>query len=450
MRAVTPDETAWYQLNLSETAARLSSDLQRGLDDDEAARRLAEHGPNELVETGGRRPWQILWEQLSGAMVVMLIVAAVVSFFLHEYKDAVAILTIVVLNAILGFVQDYRAERAMAALKQLAVPSVHVRRGGVPREVSARQLVPGDLIVLEAGNLVPADCRVVESVNLRAQEAALTGESEAVDKQSQALPAGHRALGDRTNMVYMGTIVAYGRGQALVAETGMKTQLGQIARMLQTVEREPTPLQRRLSQLGRGLAVAALAIVGVVFVLGLLRGGLDTENVKLMFMTALSLAVAAVPEGLPAVATVALAIGANRMLRRQALIRKLPAVETLGSVTVICSDKTGTLTENRMTVQVLDFAGDRLDFTEQLWRGEPVLEPDDQRLQMVAEQPAMALLAAGGCLCNDATLEAEPQRPGYFHAVGDPTEGALVIAAARVGMKKDDLEHAFQRVAEVP
>jgi Ca2+-transporting ATPase len=438
--------TEWHESEVSDVCRHLKADRIAGLDDAEAERRLEQYGPNELIEAGGRGIWRILWEQLSGAMVVLLIVAAAVSLYLGELTDSIAILTIVVLNAVLGFVQDFRAERAIAALKRLAVPNVTVRRGGHVQEVSARDLVPGDLLVIEVGNIVPADCRVVEAANLRIQEAALTGESEPVDKQVEPLTAGHVSLGDRTNMLFMGTIVTYGHGEALVTETGMKTELGCIAGMLQTVRREPTPLQRRLAALGRGLAVAALLIVAIVFALGVLRG----EEAKLMFMTALSMAVAAVPEGLPAVATVALAIGASRMLKRRALIRKLPAVETLGSVTVICSDKTGTLTENRMTVEILEFAGDRMDVTEHLDHGEPALGPADERLQLIKDRPALALLVAGGGLCNDAMLEPDAGRPGYFHAVGDPTEGALVVVAARVGMNKPDLERALQRVGEFP
>ncbi len=275
-------------------------------------------------------------------MVVILIVSAVISLILGEYTDALVIMIIVVLNSVLGFTQEYKAEQAMAALKKMAVPHVRVRRDGRLQDLTARELVPGDIFVLEAGNSVPADARLLEAVNLRVQEAVLTGESEAVEKDTAPLTGNNLPLGDRINLVYMGTIASYGRGQAVVAETGMNTQLGKIADMIQTVGSEKTPLQRRLEQLGRGLAVAALGLVVVVFVLGLLRG----EELRIMFQTAISMAVAAVPEGLPAVVTIALALGAQRMLQRRALIRKLPGVETLGSVTVICSDKTGTLTEN--------------------------------------------------------------------------------------------------------
>ena len=442
--------TDWHRRTRANAIEQLDSDAARGLTNDQVALRHAEHGPNELVEMGGRGPWRILWEQLSGAMVLMLIVAAGVSAFLHEYTDAVVILAIVVLNAALGLVQDYRAEKALAALKKLAVPIVRVRRDGVVLEISARELVPGDIVLLEVGNYVPADCRLLESVNLKIQEAALTGESEAVEKQVEPVEGEDLPLGDRTNMAYMGTVVTYGHGQAVVTETGMNTELGHIARSLQTVETEPTPLQKRLAQLGRTLALVAIGIVALVFAMGMLRG----EDPRLMLMTALSLAVAVVPEGLPAVATVTLALGARRMFKRHALIRKLPAVETLGSVTVICSDKTGTLTENRMTVTVLDVAGDRLDLTETLQKGQPSAESEDSEeigvlRQQVADHSGLALLLAGAGLCNDAELEFD-RKHQRFRAVGDPTEGALAVAAARLGLRKDRLLAMFPREAEVP
>lgn len=440
----------WYQKTDSETLRELNSDAAQGLSDSGVEQRRAEYGPNELVESAGRGPWRILWEQLSGAMVVLLIVAAAVSAFLHEYTDAAVIMGIVVLNAILGFFQDYRAEKALAALKKLAVPVVRVRRGGSVQEISARQLVPGDIVLLETGNYVPADCRLWESVNLKIQEAALTGESEPVEKQIEPLTGQDLPLGDRTNMAYMGTVVTYGHGQAVVTETGMSTELGHIARSLQTVETEMTPLQKRLAQLGRSLAMVAIAIVAIVFGLGLARG----EDPKLMLMTALSLAVAVVPEGLPAVATVTLALGARRMFKRRALIRKLPAVETLGSVTVICSDKTGTLTENKMTVTVLDVSGDRLELSESLRKGQAFAGPEPSESvaalqQSVAENSSLALLLTGSGLCNDAELQVD-RKHGGFRAVGDPTEGALAVAAARMGLHKSDLLAQLPRVAEVP
>ena len=441
-----PEITNWHNLDTAEALRRLDTDAAYGLTDAQAADRWAQHGPNELVERVGRSSWAILLDQLTGIMVVMLVIAAVVSAVLGDHEDAVVIMIIVALNAMLGFSQEYRAEKAMAALKKLAVPAVRVRREGQVKEIPAPELVPGDIILIEAGNLVAADCRLVESVNLRIQESALTGESAAAEKHVRALDQPDVPLGDRRNMAYKGTAATYGRGLAVVTETGMRTELGRIAEMLQAVVRESTPLQRRLEQLARGLAAAALVLVGVIFFLGILRG----EPVRLMFMTALSLAVAAVPEALPAVVTIALALGAQRMLKRRALIRKLPAVETLGSVTVICSDKTGTLTENRMTVTVLDAAGHRLDLTEHLHRREPVVEPGEEWPDPLAGRPPLRLLLAASALCNDAVLSPDGAAPGDFHAVGDPTEGALVVAAARLGLWKAELDRALPRVAEVP
>ncbi len=312
-----------------------------------------------------------------------------------------------ILNAVLGFVQEYRAEQAMAALRKLAVPNVRVRRVGQVMDISARDLVPGDIVLVEAGNLLPADGRLVEAANLRIQEAMLTGESEPVEKITAALPASSAAaaLGDRRNMAFMGTTVTYGRGALAMTSTGMGTELGHVAEMLQEVDGGQTPLQRRLDQLGRALAIAAGAMVVIVFGMGLLIG----EDWRLMLMTAISMAVAVVPEGLPAVVTIALALGAQRMLKRQALIRKLPAVETLGSVTVICSDKTGTLTENRMTVTILDLAGHRLDLTEEIRHREPVVVTADPSADIV-RTPAFARAAADGRRAgNDAALQ--PVRP---------------------------------------
>ncbi|MBN1660150.1 MAG: cation-translocating P-type ATPase [Anaerolineae bacterium] len=439
----------WYRKDTTEVVSLLNTDATAGLAAAEAQRRQAEYGPNELVERGARSPWRIVWEQLTGMMVVILIIAAIVSGAVGDWKDAIAILAIVVLNAILGFSQEFRAEKAMAALKQLAVPTVRARRrpddasGGTVVEISARELVPGDVVLIEAGALVPADGRLLESANLRVEEAALTGESEPVEKQAGALDKPDLPLGDRRNMVYMGTVVTYGRGAAVITATGMATELGRIAELIQGVEREPTPLQRRLEQLGRGLAVAALGIVAIVFVLGLLRG----EDWQLMLLTAISMAVAAVPEGLPAVVTIALALGAQRMLKRQALIRKLPAVETLGSVTVICSDKTGTLTENRMTVTVLDVLGETQQVDTLLEQGIPVADAD----LLPGHRPevrSLGLLAKAAALCNDATLE--PTAEGGYRAVGDPTEGALVVAAAELGLVKDELDRRWPRAGEVP
>jgi len=454
--------TAWHTLTTSEATTRLQTDHDQGLSDEDVARRLEEYGLNQLEETEGRHPLSILAAQFTEVMVIILIVAAVVSYFIGDLKDTVAILIIVVLNAILGFSQEYRAERAMAALKQLVLPIVKVRRNGEVREVPGPNLVPGDIVLLETGGRVPADMRLLEASNLRVDESPLTGESVPVDKIESPLGEDNLPTADQRNMAFMGTAVTYGRGSGVVVETGMRSQLGLIAHMLQSVEREQTPLQRRMDHLGKGLAVAALVLVAIVFAAGLWRG----QDPKLMFLTAISLAVAAVPEGLPAVVTIALALGAQRMARRNALIRKLPAVETLGSVTTICSDKTGTLTENRMTVTILDVAGRTVDLVEEMHEKMPSLALDEAPLVMpdtakpvdASTQPNLALLLVGGSLCNDATLEAyspdvastRVSEQGGFHAVGDPTEGAIVVAAARMGLWKAEIEKTLPRIAEVP
>ncbi len=444
----------WYQLTKEQVLEQLDSDLQNGLNDEEATRRLDEHGLNELIERGVKSPWLILGDQFKETMVIVLIVAAVISALLGDYKDAIAIVAIVIINALLGFRQEYQAEKAMEALKKMAVPSVRVRRSGHLHEISAKKLVPGDIVLLEAGNAVPADCRLLESANLRAQEAALTGESEPVAKHAVKLDTEELPLAEWENMVYMGTNITYGRGQAVVVATGMQTELGGIAELMQTAGGEATPLQRRLDQLGKSLALAALGLVVIIFVLGWLRG----EDITVLFLTGISIAVAAVPEGLPAVVTIALALGARRMLKRQSLIRKLPAVETLGSVTVICSDKTGTLTENRMTVTVLDVAEHEIQLTDEESRlpvyskDEPCVSgtPNEEQATALKQYPALTLLLAGGALCNDAILECEQDRSQDYHIVGDPTEGALVLAAARMGLAKERLEQIFPRQAEVP
>jgi Ca2+-transporting ATPase len=435
---------AWHTLDRQRVLEQLNTSAE-GLDQGQVEERLEKYGSNELEERGLRSPWSVFFGQFTEIMVVVLLVAAAISVAIGETTDAIMIMIIVILNAILGFTQEYRAERAMAALKELSVPTVRVRRDGQIREVEAVSLVPGDIVLLEAGDRVPADARIVESVNLRAEEAALTGESVPVDKVEEPFEDEELPLGDRRNMVFMGTSIAYGRGTAVVVETGMQTQLGNIADLLQQVSEERTPLQRRMAELGKWLAIASVVLVTIVFVVGIWR---SERGVQEMFLTAVSLAVAAVPEGLPAVVTIALALGAQRMVRRQALIRELPAVETLGSVTTICSDKTGTLTENRMTVTVLDVAGATLNLTERLERTGPTLSPDEEPI--VDPDPEIALLLAGGALCNDASLEPDDGESGSYHALGDPTEGAMVVAAARLGLWKAHMEELMPRVAEVP
>lgn len=435
-----------HQFDVEQTLTELKTDIKTGLSTAEVKKRQQEYGPNQLIEKGMKSPWRILLDQFTEIMVIILIIAAIISVLLHETTDAIVIFIIVVINAALGFSQEYRAEKAMAALKRLSAPKVKVRRDGHLHEIPARDLVPGDVIQLDAGDAVAADCRLIEAINLRVQEAVLTGESEAVEKHTDPIPEESLPLGDQRNMVFMGTVTTYGRGLAAVVRTGMQTELGKIANMLQSVEQESTPLQKRLKQLGKGLALAALGIVVVIFIFGILRG----EPLRLMFMTAIGMAVAVIPEGLPAVVTIALALGAQRMLQRNALIRKLPAVETLGSVTTICSDKTGTLTENRMTVTVIDVAGNRVDFLERMKFYSPTVSEEEKLNPLRIKYPEVSLMLEAGALCNDAVIEKEFSQSGGYQAVGDPTEGALVIAAARAGLWKSELEQILPRVAELP
>lgn len=436
----------WHLLSVTEAITQLESSSQ-GLTTTEASARLIKHGYNELREKGSRSPLKILWEQLTATMVLILVGAAVISAILGKWQEASAIFAIVLLFALLGFVQEYRAERAMAALKKLAVPRVRVLRDGITKEILAREIVPGDLVLLEAGNLIPADLRLVEGINLRVQESALTGESEAVEKETQPLEKADLPVGDRVNMAYMGTIVTYGRGSGIVITTGMQTELGHIANLLQQSKDDPTPLQKRLDQMGKVLALVGVIVALFVAVFDILSG----KPIVDAFLIAVSVAVAVVPEGLPAVVTITLALGARRMLARNALIRKLPAVETLGSVTTICSDKTGTLTENRMTVTVLDVAGHRVDIREEVNpSGQGILDLGAPAAS--TPQGSLGLLLIGGTLCNDARLQVAEELPGQprFHAIGDPTEGALVVAAAKFGLMKSELDAHKPRVAELP
>ncbi len=431
----------WHLQTPETSLETLQTGSKTGLSQTEAENRLLQYGRNELVEKGGRTPFNILWEQLTATMVLILIVAAVMAGLLGDMKNTIAISAIVILYAILGFIQEYRAEQAIAALKKLAVPIVRVLRDGVLKEISARNLVPGDIIQIETGNVLPADLRLLEAVNLRVQEAALTGESEPVEKQTAPLSLDGLPLGDRRNMGYMGTIITQGRGMALVVATGMQTELGKIAELIQQSGSEQTPLQKRLDQLGKNLAIIGVVIATLIAVLGILRG----DELRHMLLTAVSVAVAIVPEGLPAVVTITLALGAQRMLAKNALIRKLPAVETLGSVTVICSDKTGTLTENRMTVVVLDVANHQLDLSAEMNRDGSV---HAARNPGIPAQSTLSLTAIGGALCNDARLVDEVNE--HYHTLGDPTEGALVAAAAKMGYWKSSLDLSFPRTAEFP
>ncbi|HEY9841901.1 MAG TPA: cation-translocating P-type ATPase [Candidatus Obscuribacterales bacterium] len=418
----------WHQLEAGRCLEMLESS-RVGLDAADARRRLDQYGPNQLEEKPGRSPWTILREQLGAVMVLILLAATGLSAALGDYQDAGVILAIVVFFVTLGTLQEFRAEKAIAALKALAVPNVRVRRAGVASELPATELVPGDILLLEAGDLVPADARLLEVHQLKVEEAALTGESAPVRKQIEASGAGETALAERRNMLYMGTHVSYGRSLALVVATGMQTELGRIATLIQDVAPTSTPLQQRLDQVGKTLAILAVAFSGLIFAIGILRH----EPWRLMLMSAISVAVAAVPEGLPAVLTITLAFGSQRMLKRHALVRKLTGVETLGSVTVICSDKTGTLTQNRMSVTEIRTLSQKL---------QPQVQVEAQ--DKAGLDPDLRLLLLCGLLCNDAELQPEG------HDLGDPTELALLRAAAELGLDPAALRQGLPRVLELP
>ncbi len=426
----------WHSLTPEASLAEIKS-TSKGLSQQEVKLRQAKYGPNTLVEGGIKSPWKILWEQLRSIMVVILLVAAGLSAVLGDYQDAVVILAIVVFFVSLGVYQEYRAEQAIASLKDLAVPDVRVKRDGKSSKVPAPELVPGDLLLLEAGDQIPADARIIESHSLKAQEAALTGESEALEKQTQAIEDQETPLAERTNMLYRGTHITYGRGQAVVVATGMETELGHIAEMIQGVEDRQTPLQKRLDHVGKVLAVVAIAFSALIFLIGILR----QEEFKLMLMSAISVAVAAVPEGLPAVLTVTLAFGSQRMLKRNALVRKLTGIETLGSVAVICSDKTGTLTQNKMTVTHLVNLQESHQIAQANASGESEATEKKASEDLSADLQLILLCAS---LCNDSELQTGKD------SLGDPTELALLAAAQQLNWDLDALQTAFPRQDELP
>ena len=438
-------QTPWHALEVEEVLRDLQV-YENGLTAEEASQRLQWYGPNQLQEVPRPSFWNTLWDQLNNFVVILLIVSSIISALLGEWIDALAILSIVILNTVLGIIQERRAEEALAALKKLAAPEAHVLRDGHRQVLPARDLVPGDMVFLEAGNYVPADVRLLEAVNLRVEEASLTGESLPVEKNAALVLNQNVALGDRKNTAFMGTLVSYGRGRGVVVSTGMHTQLGLIASMLQNVEAEETPLQRRLDQLGKTLSIGALILVAVVFILELI----DATNISSLFsgpliylqtyakeitnvfIIAVSLAIAAVPEGLPAVVTISLALGMREMIQRHALIRRLASVETLGSATVICSDKTGTLTQNEMTVTRLWVDHQTVEITGKGYSSEGNFLVGGKKIQW-SQHMAVRTALWLGILNNDAQIEPIEGSKHSYQVVGDPTEAALLVAAAKAG-----------------
>ncbi len=453
---VTPTHTiAWHTISPDESITLLNGDRSQGLSPNQIEENRQAYGTNELIEMAGRSSFEIFIDQFKNIMLVMLIAVAIISAALDIHqameskqfifpKDAVAIVVVVLLNGVLGYIQESGAEKALAALKDLSSSKVRVIRAGKTEEIDSKELVPADIMLLEAGVKVPADGRILEAVNLQIRESALTGEAEAVLKQSDLVVAEDSAVGDRLNLVFSGTEVLQGRGTILVTEIGMRTELGKIATAMQSVEAEPTPLQKRMTQLGNVLVTGSLILVAIVIGVGtLMKPNLFQELVEV----SLSMAVAVVPEGLPAVITVTLALGTQRMVKRNALIRKLTAVETLGSVTTICSDKTGTLTQNKMVVQAVYTENWDLRVTGEGYIPTGEFQTDDSaKIDVQANQELQSLLMA--CLlCNDAILQKEN---GDWAILGDPTEGALLAVAGKAELFKHDREHLFPRVAEFP
>jgi Ca2+-transporting ATPase len=461
-----PPAEAWHNQSEDAVLEKLATDREHGLTTDEAKRRLEKHGYNELSEKPPTPFWKLVVDQLKEFVVLLLIGASVISFLLGDEIEAAAIIAIVILNAIIGVVQESRAEASLNALKKLAAPDARVIRDSSRVNIPARELVTGDVVLLEAGNFIPADVRLIEAINLRIEEAALTGESVPSEKRAGQVLDHDIPIGDRKNTAFMGTVVSYGRGTGVVVATGHHTQIGLIADMLSSVEEEETPLQKRLDELGKQLSIASLIIVAVVFIVALINqtnlgeiaisgiGGYFSEfsaEITEVFIIAVSLAIAAVPEGLPAVVTITLALGMREMVKRHALVRHLASVETLGSASVICSDKTGTLTQNEMTAVRLWCDGETFEITGDGYKPEGKFIHQSDNVDFSAH-PAVTTVLWAALLANDAVLEASGRNEGSvsYRMVGDPTEGALVVAAAKAGLWREQMEAAYPRIAENP
>ena len=419
----------WYSLSTEEVEKLLNVDEKKGLNADEVEKRTEEYGRNEIISKNKKPIWKMILEQFTDFMIVVLIIAAIVSGVVnHEFTDSIIILIIVILNAIIGVVQEVKAQKSLDSLKELSAPHCKAIRNGEIVNIDSKELVPGDVVVLETGDNIPADLRIIEAINLKIQEAALTGESVPVEKHADVLKDEKVGLGDRVNCAFSSSLVTYGRGKGIVVSTGMDTEVGKIAKMLDDVDDSETPLKRRLEALGKTLGIAALVICALIFAVGFFVYKRDWIE---MFMTAVSLAVAAIPEGLPAISTIVLSIGVQRMVKRNAIIRTLPSVETLGSATVICSDKTGTLTQNRMTVEKI-FCDNKVFGTE-------YKEKDGN------EQYKLLLNCM--ILCNDTKLKKDGEK---YITTGDPTETALVDLGLKSNVVKDDLDNEYKRVEEIP
>jgi len=433
-------EPTWHTMSIESVEAALKTG-RSGITPEEAKRRLEEFGPNILREKKGPSALMIFASQFKNYLILVLVAAAIIALFLGDFTDALVITIVIILNALLGFFQEYRAEKSIEALKKLTAPHAIVIRGGHQEEILASELVPGDLVLIETGERVPADIRLLESASLEIDEAILTGESIPAKKKAERLKEKRLPLADRKNMAFMGTLITRGRGNGYVVSTGMRTEIGKIAELIQTVETEETPLQVKLKDLAKKLTYAVIVICLIVFITGTLREG----HIFDMFLNAVGLAVAAIPESLPAVVTITLALGVQRMAKRNAVIRKLPAVQTLGSATIICSDKTGTFTRNEMTVRKLYANNSTFEVTNvgyepkgKFYHNNSVIDPK--------QIPSLKLLLTIGALCNNAKLE----KNGNWHVIGDPTEGALIVAAEKAGIKQEEIAKEFPRIGELP
>lgn len=427
----------YYAVKESEVLQQLQSS-PFGLSQSEAEARLKQYGPNELKKEKGISPVKMFLQQFNSSIVFLLLAAVIISLILHEKLDAIVIAAILVINTFLGFFQEYRAERAIEALKKMASPHAVVIRDNKQIKIDSKLLVPGDIIILESGDKVPADSRLLETYSLHAQEAALTGESQPVRKEV-AMVKEDAPLGDRKNIAFSSTTITQGRGKAVIVGTAMQTEVGKIAKLIQEKEDKTTPLQKKMQELGKYLTLAVVAIAVIVFVIGILTG----KELTVMFLTAIALAVAAIPEGLPAVITISLALGVQRMVKRNVLVRKLPSVETLGSVDVICSDKTGTLTHNQMTVTKLWVNNTTINVSGTGYEAAGKFSMGGKEIN----SQSCSLLLKIGSLCNDAQLQQQDQN---IEVIGDPTEAALIISAEKAGFKREMLESQEPRRDEIP
>ncbi|MCT4545218.1 MAG: calcium-translocating P-type ATPase, PMCA-type [Vallitalea sp.] len=423
----------FYSDSIDDVATNLKVDKNNGLDSNEIEKRLDKYGFNSLKEKKGTSLLKMILQQFSSFIVIILIAASILSIVIGEIKDGVIIIAIVILNAVLGVVQEKKASNALDALKKMASPKAKVIRSGKISTVDSTNLVPGDIVVLEAGDYIPADLRLIESINLKIDESALTGESVSVEKNAECILDKETQIADRENSAYMSTIVTYGRGKGIVVNTGMDTEIGKIASMLNETGSEVTPLQKKLDSFGKLLGIVCILVCAIIFVLGLIRG----QDFIVVLMTSVSLAVAAIPEGLPAVVTVVLAMGMQRMIKRHAIMKRLGAVETLGSTTVICTDKTGTLTQNKMTVVKIFDGKDFWEVTGTGYKTEGNIINNNKDIKMLDK------MLMAGVLCNDAQLKDED-------IIGDPTEGALIVLGAKEGYDRDELNNKYPRLKEFP